>query len=81
VLDGKGAEGQDVVGRVVEVGDDVDEAGLGQLVGDVGQLGPGGVSVGLFEDRTHQGGDHRPVRLGAARVEVGHEVQIMKNSS
>ena len=38
MLGGKGAEGQDVVGRVEEVGDDVDEAGLGELVGDVGQL-------------------------------------------
>ena len=35
---------------------------------------PGGVSVGLLEDRAHQGGDHVPVALGAARGQVGHEV-------
>ena len=49
VLGGKGAEGQDVVGGVEQIGDDIDETGLSQLVGDVGQLGPGGVAVGLLE--------------------------------
>jgi hypothetical protein len=38
VLGGKCTEGQDVVGRVEQIGHHVAEPGLGQLVGDVGQL-------------------------------------------
>src|SRR5271155_3171447 len=32
------------------------------------------VTVGLLEDRAHQGGNHGPVALGPARGQVGHEV-------
>jgi len=63
VLDGEGAEGQDVVGGVQQGDSDIVEAGLGQLVDDVTELFPGGLTVGLLEDRADQGGDHRPRRL------------------
>jgi len=68
------AEGQDVVSGVEQVDNDVVEPCSGELVDHVGELGPGGLPIGLLEDRPDQGGDHRPVALGHPRGEVGHEV-------
>jgi len=45
---------------VEEVECHVVEPGLGQLVDHLGQLGPGGLTVGLLEDRAKQGGDPGP---------------------
>ena len=53
---------------------DVAEPGLGEPVDDVAELGPGGVAVGLLEDRPDQRGDHRPRRPGDLGGQVGHEV-------
>jgi hypothetical protein len=58
VLDREGAERQDVVGGIQHVVGEVAESGLGEPVDDVAELRPGGVTVGLLEDRPDQGGEH-----------------------
>ena len=74
MLGGEGGEGQDVIGHVQQVGGRVAKPASVSLEVDVGQLGPGRLLVGLFEDGSHQGGDHRPVGLWDLGGQVGHEV-------
>jgi len=52
-----------------------DATGFG-TVSSKSKLTPGGVPVGLLEDRAHKGGDHGPVAFGAARRQVGHEMGV-----
>ena len=50
MLEGGGAEGRDVLGRVERVGRLVAEPGLSQSAGDLGELRSGAHPVGLIKD-------------------------------
>ncbi len=74
MLDRERAERQDVIGGVQHDVGELAEADLGQAGHDVAELRPRRVTVGLLEDRAHEGGDHRPVTLRHPTSQVGHEV-------
>ncbi len=69
----EGGVGQQIVLGIEQRGGDVGEP-AGQAVGYLAQMSPGGVGVGLGEDRADGRDDHLAVRLADPGQDVAREM-------